>query len=129
MKIQNPILILTIVLLSLTFLSSGMFIGYTYNNILYNTGYENGYYDGMFSSEDGNYAKMRDIFTPCSSNETVTITNSDFFISEENGRSGYTFWVNHTQICHSYYFNNSISYKVVIPSVGDIYVLETRDTP
>jgi len=98
--------------------------------------YEEGYHDGYLDAEldlkylikdSDSYQKMRDLFTPMNSSDTVTITYLGFhgqmLLNESKIYVGSNYRVNHTVVCNSFFFENKMSYLVVIPTSGEIYVI------
>ena len=107
--------------------------------------YNQGYYDGFVKGQNElnetnrafwlsitdkdseNFYRMRDLFTPMH-NDTVTVEKARYISGYESVTGewisgGISFWVNHTQILNSYYFEDKQSYRVVFPSSGLIYVV------
>jgi len=83
----------------------------------------------IISDSQYNFQVMRDIFTPIY-NDTVTVENAgykstvyDWDNNSVISEGGWCFWVNHTQVLNSYYFDNRMSYKVLFPSWGHIEVI------
>lgn len=79
-----------------------------------------------------NFQVMRDLFTPMY-NDTVTVEPAGYKSAEydwENctkiSEGGWMFWVNHTVVLSSYYFENVKSYKVLFPTDGKIELIEVK---
>ncbi len=77
-----------------------------------------------------NFGVMQDLFTPMY-NDSVTVENAgyietvwDWDNNSKISEGGWCFWVNHSRILDSYWFENKISYKVVIPIFGKIFLME-----
>ena len=104
----------------------GFSIGYEVNNEGYQEGYNDVIYKMINDSFDtgDNYLLMRDLFTPCSWNDTLTIENAGEYWEGYNCTS--TFWVNHSNVCWSYYFVDANCYRVAVPTWGDeeLWVVE-----
>jgi len=56
----------------------------------------------IISDSQYNFQVMRDIFTPMY-NDSVTVENAGY-------DNGFCFWVNHTQVLDSYYFDDANDY-------------------
>ena len=66
------------------------------------------HYDDSF----GGYFQMRDLFTPAY-NDTVTVEPAGY-------DDGWLFWVNHSRVLNSFYFNNQKDYLIRINVLYDI---------
>ena len=104
-------------------------IGYEINGKRYDEGYNDAIRDTIIDSFDtgDNYLLMRDLFTPCSWNDTITIEDAGEYWEGYNVTS--TFWVNHSNTCWSFYFEDADCYRVAIPSWGEeeLWVVETKN--
>lgn len=76
-----------------------------------------------------NYYIMRDLFTPMYQ-DTVTIENAGFkptvYDWENNTKiseGGMMFWVNHSRVLSSFYFEDKNCYKILIPNNGEIELI------
>lgn len=108
--------------------------------------YNQGYYDGFVKGQNElnetnrafwlsltdegseNFMIMRDLFTPMH-NDTVTVEKAGYISGYESLTGswisgGVSFWVNHTQVLNSYYFEDKQVYRVVFPMSGMIYVVD-----
>jgi Na+-transporting NADH:ubiquinone oxidoreductase subunit NqrB len=61
------------------------------------------------------WMKFRDLFTPMY-NDSVTIESAGY-------NNGWLFWVNHSRVLNSFYFDNQQSYLVVITVDGYIEMI------
>ncbi|MCK4821303.1 hypothetical protein KA005_36390 [bacterium] len=107
--------------------------------------YKQGYYDGFVKGQNElnetnrafwlsitdetseNFYRMRDLFTPMY-NDSVTVEKAGYISGYESLTGswisgGVSFWVNHTRVLNSYYFEDKQSYRVVFPMSGMIYVV------
>lgn len=96
---------------------------YTGINVGYNKGQERlndmnmDFWLEQESESQYNFEVMRDLFTPSGYNDTVTIVHAP----EVNW--SFTYWVNHSNICNSFFFDNMKSYHVLFPMWGKLEVL------
>lgn len=138
-NIKKPKIIILSLILFLSSLSLGIFIGLNFNKEnYYNKGFVDGsidYWSGFPNPEStDNYLLMRDIFTPMY-NDTVTIKQAGYRLTEYEWinntkikEGGYLFWVNHTcDYFTSFYYDDAKNYKILIPTDGKIIVLETNN--
>ena len=86
----------------------------------------------IISDSQYNFQVMRDLFTPMY-NDSVTVKaagyepavydwNNNSIVSE----GSWCFWVNHTHVLNSYYFDNMKCYKVLFPNSGRVKVIESK---
>ena len=132
-----------------TLLASGVFIlGMASGSLLvyndsftdgYNIGYQEGYNKGylmgnatMVDVLDHSFYRMRDLFTSMP-NDTVTVETAGYLSDRwhiENGTAqyrirdgGYCFWVNHSQVLSSYFFDDQRSYLVLFADGDSVDVI------
>ena len=74
--------------------------------------------DDLISDESYNFQVMRDLFTPMY-NDSVTVENAEY-------DDGFCFWVNHTRVLNSYFFDNMKVYHVRIPTWGRIELIKEQ---
>lgn len=77
-----------------------------------------------------NFGVMRDLFTPMY-NDTVVIewigyksAVYDWGNNTKLSEGGYVFWVNHSRVLDSFYFEDAKCYKVLFPTWGHIEILQ-----
>lgn len=73
--------------------------------------------DEIISDSQYNFQVMRDLFTP-QYNDSVTVESAGYI----NGN--WCFWVNHSSVLNSYYFDDLNSYKVAFPWDGKIFLIK-----
>lgn len=108
-------------------LGTGFYAGYYYGglqevNFTYTIDYP---WDSSTSSgsiypdniSDFNFEVMRDLFTPMY-NDTVTVEHAEYIYGID------VFWVNHTRVLNSWFFDDKESYKVAFPLFDKIYLIE-----
>lgn len=72
--------------------------------------------DDIISDSQYNFQVMRDLFTT-QYNDSATVENAEY-------DNGFCFWVNHSRVLNSYYFENMNNYLVRFPrTTGRIEVL------
>lgn len=104
-----------------------LFAAYIAADISYELGYNDAVEESFNPDTHGNYMKMRDLFTPCSWNDTVTISFAGEYWEGFNCTSN-TFWVNHSNVCDSFYFDDFCCYRVGVPTMvdEDIFIIDYR---
>lgn len=127
-----------IILISIFFTIIGFLFGY---NIAKDEFYNKGLIEGSISywndfpdpENIDNYLLMRDVFTPMY-DDTVTINYIDYkdavydwINNTKISDGGYIYWVNHTNMLYSFYYDDAMNYKVLIPTDGKIRVLDTNN--
>ena len=86
--------------------------------------------EDIINESQYNFEVMRDLFTPMY-NDSVTVENAGYIetiydwsnntIVEEGG---WAFWVNHSRVLSSFYFENKCCYKILFPTWGRIRLME-----
>lgn len=74
--------------------------------------------DNTENDEEYNFRVMRDIFTTSGFDDTIKIECIGY-----HQFGGFVYWVNHSQVCNSFFFNDMHDYKILIPLNGRIQLL------
>jgi len=124
---QKDIIVITAAIVAVTMGFVGAFCAYSYSMKQFETqcflndrSYVELWNDTILDNDSTyNYDVLRDLMLPgIYSNDTVTIQYSGY-------EKGSVYYINHTDTnFRSVYFNDSDSYRIVIPLIGRVFLLE-----